>query len=421
MDRLKWIFTLSLLCWSLVVTGQTTLQACIELAEKNNPQSALLPLVKEAEAIQVGILNKSYLPQLSLGGQATWQSAVTSFPISLPNISVPTIPRDQYKTTIDLTQYLWDGGLTKSQKRVATATATAESRSIENSLYQTKEQISNLYFGALLAEKQLLNTEIVRNDLESQQKKLKASVENGTAIRSNVMMIEARLIELKQQQREIVSRKLAALQGLSILTGMQFSESTALVAPTLDLTNDFAINRPELIYFDAQQEVSEANKSLVRSKYAPKINLFGTGGYGRPGLNFLSPDFTTYFIGGVALKVPLTHFFTKAIDADIRQIDIGKAKIEKQRALFLQQTQLKLASQKEDLAKLQDQIKEDTRLIEIREYMKKTAEKRLENGVITVSDYISEVDSEAIAKQNLSLHQIQLLQIVNNIKITTGK
>ena len=421
MDRLKWIFTLSLLCRSLVVTGQTTLQACIELAEKNNPQSALLPLVKEAEAIQVGILNKSYLPQLSLGGQATWQSAVTSFPIALPNISVPTIPKDQYKTTIDLTQYLWDGGLTKSQKRVATATATAESRSIENSLYQTKEQISNLYFGALLAEKQLLNTEIVRNDLESQQKKLKASVENGTAIRSNVMMIEARLIELKQQQREIVSRKLAAFQGLSILTGMQFSESTALVAPTLDLTNDFAINRPELIYFDAQQEVSEANKSLVRSKYAPKINLFGTGGYGRPGLNFLSPDFTTYFIGGVALKVPLTHFFTKAIDADIRQIDIGKAKIEKQRALFLQQTQLKLASQKEDLAKLQDQIKEDTRLIEIREYMKKTAEKRLENGVITVSDYISEVDSEAIAKQNLSLHQIQLLQIVNNIKITTGK
>ena len=421
MDRLKWIFTLSLLCRSLVVTGQTTLQACIELAEKNNPQSALLPLVKEAEAIQVGILNKSYLPQLSLGGQATWQSAVTSFPIALPNISVPTIPKDQYKTTIDLTQYLWDGGLTKSQKRVATATATAESRSIENSLYQTKEQISNLYFGALLAEKQLLNTEIVRNDLESQQKKLKASVENGTAIRSNVMIIEARLIELKQQQREIVSRKLAAFQGLSILTGMQFSESTALVAPTLDLTNDFAINRPELIYFDAQQEVSEANKSLVRSKYAPKINLFGTGGYGRPGLNFLSPDFTTYFIGGVALKVPLTHFFTKAIDADIRQIDIGKAKIEKQRALFLQQTQLKLASQKEDLAKLQDQIKEDTRLIEIREYMKKTAEKRLENGVITVSDYISEVDSEAIAKQNLSLHQIQLLQIVNNIKITTGK
>lgn len=421
MDRLKWILSANLLCTSLAVTGQTTLQSCIELAEKNNPQSALLPLVKEAEAIQVGILNKSYLPQLSLGGQATWQSAVTSFPIALPNISVPTIPKDQYKTTIDLTQYLWDGGLTKSQKRVATATATAESRSIENSLYQTKEQISNLYFGALLAEKQLLNTEIVRNDLESQQKKLKASVENGTAIRSNVMMIEARLIELKQQQREIVSRKLAALQGLSILTGMQFSESTALVAPTLDLTNDFAINRPELIYFDAQQEVSEANKSLVRSKYAPKINLFGTGGYGRPGLNFLSPDFTTYFIGGVALKVPLTHFFTKAIDADIRQIDIGKAKIEKQRALFLQQTQLKLASQKEDLAKLQDQIKEDTRLIEIREYMKKTAEKRLENGVITVSDYISEVDSEAIAKQNLSLHQIQLLQIVNNIKITTGK
>ena len=420
MNKFKSIFTLCLLCQTLWLSAQTNLQSCIDLAEKNSPQAQLLPLVKEAEAIQIGALNKNFLPQASLGGQATWQSAVTSLPISLPNISVPKISKDQYKATLDVTQSLWDGGVTKSQKQLAIASANADTRSIENSLYQTREQISNLYFGALLAEKQLINSETTKNDLENQLKKQSANVDNGTAIKSNVMMLEARLIELKQQQREIRSRKLAALKGLSILTGKDFAENVILEEPHLAFTETAIIDRPELKFYDAQKELADANKLAIKSKYLPKINLFATGGYGRPGLNMLSPDFSTYFIGGVSLRVPLSNLYLKTKDSDLRQIDINKEKIDRQKDIFLQQTQLKLATQNEDFAKLQDQIKEDLRLIEIRTYMKRTAENRLENGIITVSDFISEVDNEVIAKQNLSLHQIQLMQIINNIKITKG-
>lgn len=420
MNKFKPFFTFCLLCQTLWLSAQTTLQSCIDLAEKNSPQAQLLPLVKEAEAIQIGALNKNFLPQASLGGQATWQSAVTSLPISLPNINVPTISKDQYKATLDVTQSLWDGGATKSQKQLAIASANADTRSIENSLYQTREQISNLYFGALLAEKQLTNSETTKNDLDNQLKKQSANVDNGTAIKSNVMMLEARLIELKQQQREIRSRKLAALKGLSILTGKDFPENAILEEPHLTFTETSIIERPELKFYDAQKDLAEANKLIIKSKYSPKINLFATGGYGRPGLNMLSPDFSTYFIGGVSLKVPLSNLYLKTKESDLRQIDINKEKIDRQKDVFLQQTQLKLASQNEDFTKLQDQIKEDQRLIEIRTYMKRTAENRLENGIITVSDFISEVDNEVIAKQNLSLHQIQLMQIINNIKIIKG-
>lgn len=420
MNKLSQIFIIIAFC-NFSISAQTTLQTCIELAEKNSPQAQLLPLVKEAENVQIGALNKNFLPQMSLGGQATWQSAVTSLPISLPNITVPTISKDQYKATLDLTQNIWDGGLIKGQKKLASATANTDSRSIENNIYQLKEQISNLYFGILLADKQFVNTEITRNDLESQSKKIQANLQNGTAIKGNVLMIEARLIELKQIQREIKSRKLVALKGLSILTGKEFPENTILETPQIQALEESNIDRPELKLFDAQKDLSEANKSLIKAKYAPKINLFATGGYGRPGLNFLSPDFSTYFIGGLALKVPLSHLYLKTQNSDLRQLDINKEKIDRQKELFLQQTNLKLASQNEDVAKLQDQIKEDARLIEIREYIKKTAENKLENGIITVSDYITEMDNEATAKQNLSLHQVQLLQVINSIKITKGK
>ena len=421
MNKLKFLITLCFLGQTWISLAQVTLQSCVDLAEKNSPQAQLLPLVKEAEAVQLGALNKNLLPQASLGGQATWQSEVTGLAVSLPNFEIPKVSKDQYKATLDLTQSLWDGGATKSQKSIAIANSNAEMRSIENNIYQTREQISNLYFGALLADKQLINTDFTKNDLDSQLKKQQANVQNGTSIKSNVMMLEARLIELKQQQREIKSRKLTALKGLSILTGKDFSENTVLEEPAINPIEESAIDRPELKFYEAQKELFEANKLLIRAKNLPKINLFATGGYGRPGLNFLSPDFSPYFIGGLTFKVPLTHFYSKSQDSDFRQLEINKAKIDKQKDAFLQNIQLKLASQKEEIAKFQDQIMEDNKLIEIRAYMKKTAEKRLENGVISVSDFITEVENESISKQNLSLHQIQLLQGYNNLIFTTGK
>ena len=421
MDKLKFLITLCFLGQTWISMAQVTLQSCVDLAEKNSPQAQLLPLVKEAEAVQLGALNKNLLPQASLGGQATWQSEVTGLAVSLPNFEIPKVSKDQYKATLDLTQSLWDGGATKSQKSIAIANSNAEMRSIENNIYQTREQISNLYFGALLADKQLINTDFTKNDLDSQLKKQQANVQNGTSIKSNVMMLEARLIELKQQQREIKSRKLTALKGLSILTGKDFSENTVLEEPAINPIEESAIDRPELKFYEAQKELFEANKLLIRAKNLPKINLFATGGYGRPGLNFLSPDFSPYFIGGLTFKVPLTHFYSKSQDSDFRQLEINKAKIDKQKDVFLQNIQLRLAFQKEEIAKFQDQIMEDNKLIEIRAYMKKTAEKRLENGVISLSDFITEVENESISKQNLSLHQIQLLQGYNNLIFINGK
>lgn len=402
--------------------AQINLQTCIDLAQKNNPQFKMLGLVRDAEQIQLDILKKNFMPQTSVGGQASWQSAVTSLPISLPNFTVPTIPKDQYKATLDLNQAIWDGGANKSQQKFASATSNAELKSIDNVLYQTKEQVSNLFFGVLLANQQLLNFDLNLSDLENQLKKIKANVTNGTAIKSNVYTLEARIIELNQAKREVLSRKLSAIKALGILTGQEFDSNIRFEEPNnIMIWPSDLIERPELRFFEAQIDLLEANKSLVEAKYAPKLNLFATGGYGRPGLNFLSPDFSTYFIGGLALKIPISHFYLKTKQSDYKQIAINQYKIEIQKESFLQQIQIKLSAQKEDISKLKDQLEEDKKLIEIRAYMKKTAESKLENGIITVSDYITELDNETMAKQNFSLHKIQLSQILQNMNFTIGK
>ncbi len=402
--------------------AQFSLPKLITLAEKNAPQAKLLPIINESEAIQLSALNKNLLPQTMLGGQASWQSAVTSFPIKLPNIEVPIIPKDQYKFTLDINQTIWDGGQLKSQKLLTTANANAETKSVESTLYQIKEQVANLYFVAILSEKQLQSTEITKNELESNLKRLNANVQNGTATKSNALAFEAKLIEIRQIQREIISKKLAALGSLSILTGLELNENTVLEPEfgAISDKNSLEINRPELNYFEAQKMAINANKEVANARYRPKLNLFGTGGYGRPGLNFLLPDFSAYFIGGLSLKIPISQLYTRTKEADFQLIDLNKLKIDKQKESFLQQINMKTASLKEEAAKLEYQIIEDKKLIEIRDQMKNSAQNRLNNGIITVSEYLGELDNELLAKQNMILHQIQLMQVFNNLNLVRG-
>lgn len=418
----KNIILLGLLC--LGVSGfsqqKLTLNECIGLAEKHSPQASQLPLIRQAADFQIKQLEASYMPQSSIGGQATWQSQVTSLPIKLPNVDIASPPKDQYKITLDVTQNIWDGGLTAKQKGIALASAQAEEQKVVTDLYQIREQVSSLFFGALFAERQIANAQILQKDLQAKLSKVSASVKNGVAIRSNILLLDARLIELEQQILEAQKRRLAALEALSLLTGSSLSPETVLDSPILQESNIQDNKRPELLLFEAQKQTLVASEQLAKAKNTPKLSAFATGGYGKPALNFLATEFQTYFIGGVQLRVPLSHLYTKSQANEVQQLRINQQRIDKQKEAFLLATDIKLSSQKQELSRLQSLIESDKKLIAIRENIRKSADAQLENGIITSSDYLTEVNNEDMARQNLILHEVQLMQAINALKIITG-
>ena len=65
-------------------------------------------------------------------------------------------------------------------------------------------------------------------------------------------------------------------------------------------------------------------------------------------------------------------------------------------------------------------MKVDNEIIALRTEVKNVTKSQLENGVVTSSDYIRELNAEDTAKQNLEIHKIQLLLAQYNYKITTG-
>jgi outer membrane protein TolC len=306
------------------------------------------------------------------------------------------------------------------QKEVAVANAKAEEQKLATDLYQIKEQVSGLYFGILFAEKQIENAQILRKDLESKLEKMRAAISNGTAIKSNLLAIDAKLLEVDQLLTDAQKRRKSSVEALELLTGKTLVETTVFELPRVASTVSQDISRPELLLLDNQKSVLDINQEMVKAKNLPKISAFATGGYGKPGLNFLANSFGTYFIGGVNLKVPLSFLYSGSQSNEIQQIKISQQKIDTQKESFVLATKIKLSNQNQEIERLESMVSTDAKILEIRKQIKQTAEAQLDNGIITASDFLTELTNEDIAKQNSILHEVQLLQAKFNLKIISG-
>lgn len=172
MKRLLFILSCSV---SLVLQAQPLQQLSLttawELAQKNYPAVKQKDLVRQTAGISVENLQKGFLPQFSISGQATYQSDVTSVPISVPGFNIEAPNKDQYKLVADVNQLIYDGGLTKEQKNLQQLNAKVEDQKVEVELYKVKERINQLFLSILYLDEQLKQVELVKKDIETGIKK----------------------------------------------------------------------------------------------------------------------------------------------------------------------------------------------------------------------------------------------------------
>ena len=108
--------------------GQTvlTLDSCYQKARANYPLIKQFDLLDQTKSLSLEKTSRGYLPQISIGGQATYQSDVTSLPITLPNMSVPTVDKDQYKIYGEIVQPITDLLTVKHSYDYVTSSADIE-------------------------------------------------------------------------------------------------------------------------------------------------------------------------------------------------------------------------------------------------------------------------------------------------------
>src|ERR1700759_1122373 len=154
------------------VRGQATrltIEECYRLARKNYPLIKQRDLLTRTKEYSVSNAAKGYVPAFSVNGQATYQSAVTTFPFTLPikGFSLPNYSKDQYKIYAEVDQNIYDGGVIKNQKQTAEANESIQQQNLEVELYAVYERVNQLYFGALLVDEQLKLNDLARADVQN--------------------------------------------------------------------------------------------------------------------------------------------------------------------------------------------------------------------------------------------------------------
>jgi len=394
-----------------------SIEKAYTLARKNYPLIKQRDLITKTTDFTVANAAKDFLPSFSVRGQATYQSSVTDFPFNVPGIHIPQFNKDQYKMYAEASQIIYDGGVIKNKKESAIANGALEQQNLEVQLYALYERVNQLFFGALLMEEQLNQNLLLQKDIQNGVEKAEAFVANGVAYRSSVDELSAQLLQAQQSHVEMSATKKAYLDMLKLFTGQEQDTALALEKPPAPSLRE-EINRPEIQAFEFQKKIYDLRANLLKDQIKPRVSFFVQGGYGRPGLNFLSNDFQWYYIGGVRFNWDFGSLYT--LKNNLHLLDINRNSLETQKEVFLFNTKISQLQQKESVQKFDSLIEKDNSIIELRSSVKKAAFAQLENGVLSAHDYINQVIAEDQARQNKIIHEVQLLQAQYSYQNITG-
>jgi len=419
----KWLSLLSIfLSFHYPVITQTTLNLpdLYQALSRFHPYRHLKDAGKSIELNQKKINSQSLLPQTNFLGQATWQSDVTEIPLILPGLEIPGQAHDQYRAVLEVAQSLYDGGTRKAMDEQASRTTDLESANADVLLIGLKEMVCRTYYNAVMADLALRQLHLLSKDLDQKAIKLRNQIREGVVSGYQDAALQIKIKETRQNILEANKQKLNALKTLEGLTGIKTDTSVQL-AIVVNTAEEPDSKRPELMVVDAQKKMQAAQFQLLRTKYQPKVQVFGQLGYGRPGLNLLSDDFEPYSILGLRWQWNLSNLYTKQStkEKNILQANLNKIKIQED--AFLVQQNIKEQAQLMEIENLSQLIKEDEAMIALHERVVKSSEAQFENGIITINEYASDTYNLTQARIKTDIHLALLSQSKELLKLIHGK
>ena len=359
-------------------------------------------------------LTKGWLPSLDAGGSILYNSSVVDMTSVLGSLPIPglsslisPLPHEQYKITVDINQVIYDGGAIKSARGLEKANLNVSEKETETDLYKLRSQVNSYYFNLLLTGRQ---KELLNNYLGLVNKRIQtmeSALANGAIIKSDIDVMSSEKIKIEQQIKENDIMKASLLKQLSDLTGTEIDADSQFILPSLSGQTSEELLRPELQLFDLRKEQLSAGIKAIDSKRMPKAFGFATLGYGNPpGNNFFKDAFEPYYIVGAGIKWNI--------------FDWNRSKNEK--AVINMQQQI-LDNRKEDLSanlkrlllaknaeidNLNSLIESDSALIAVRKRITATSGSQYNNGTITATEYLSELNAEQQSIINYEIHKIKL-------------
>ena len=402
-----------------------SLEECQQAAERNYPLIQQYGLIEKTTELTVANIQKGWLPQVSASAQATYQSDVMAWPDEMKGmlgqmgLNFEGLKKDQYRVGIDVQQTVFDGGAIRSQKEIARLQGNVQTAQNEVNLYNVRKRVNEMYFGLLLINEQMKLNGDLQELLAANEKKLVSMLKGGTAAESDYQNVKAERLKVVQQATGLEAQRSALQRMLSAFCGIEVKQ---IVRPPLTPPVGGGNARPELRAIDAQLRLADAQEKALDAALMPKLGVFAQGYYGYPGYNMfedmLSHKFSWNGMIGARLTWSIGALYTRKNDK--AKIQLQRDMAETNRDVFLFNNNLEQIQQNENIQRYKKLMADDEEIISLRSSIRKAAESKLSHGIIDVNDLVKEINNENAAKVQQTIHEIEMLKEIYDLKYTTN-
>lgn len=398
----KNLFSISicLLCLSMAKSQTVTLEELQQKALQNYPLSQQKVWVKELGKTNQILLGYSEYPQTKIIGQATYQSEVTKF--DFPGI--PSPKAGNYNIGVDLHYAINDFDLLKTRKALDQQRTVLGMNQIDVEIQRLKERVTAVYGNILLQKENQEILNIRLKELETQLKRVASAVKNGMVLKNNQLVLEAEILSTQEKITDVEATVSGLLSELSLITGIEIKHNQHFVLPEPKTLIE-KIERPELEALQSQHQLLALQDVQLKQENKPHLALFAQGFYGRPGYNFLKQDPRFFGISGIGLNWNINSAATQK--TKLKATEIQQKILEQQESAIQLNFAAALLQKKAEIAKFSMILLKDKEIVSKRKEILQVVSSQLENGAITSTEYITELNAQNMAELNLQLHLVQ--------------
>lgn len=408
-------------------TDTLTIEQVRQQAMQHSPWQEKKLLAESIATLQRRNLQSNNLPRISIGAQATWQSDVFGLPLENPAFAIPEVPKDQYKLSVDVSQRLWDGGSDRFARRQRAIERDLTIAQAEVDVFQVREVVTELFFKILLLDESERVLDAAGTDLQNRLRQSQAAVAEGAALRTTADQWQIQLWKNEQQFAGLQADRQALLEILAVWLGrdsVDFVLRSPLDAPpTLYFRfegRQEAPHRPEYRLLEVQKSSLQLQSEALALRRQPRVEAFVQGGLGRPNpFNFFETGFEPFALLG--LRAQWTPLDWGNLGREREVLRLQMQSLDFQRRALDQRLSTPLYRDLGEQAKAEAQLQQDDQIIRLQEDIVRRAEAQVQNGVMTTTDYLAQLNLLTQARLLRVTHDIQLTQALEMYRARTEK
>ena len=252
--------------------------------------------------------------------------------------------------------------------------------------------------------------------VDSTLRQVRSMFANGVAMKSDCDQIEAKLLTLQQQKSRLTATLVSIRRIMEIFIGESVGART-LVLPSEDLQAPAEGIHPQQRLFDRRIANLSAQESGIKAAAMPTVNAFASGYYGYPGYNMFknmqSRDLSFNFMVGLKVAWNFSSLYTRG--NSLNKLRLQRSQVESERATFNFNNSIAISESLGQIASLREVMRNDDRIVELRNSVVSAAQSQLDNGIIDTTALLSKITDSELAQNEMAQHHIELVKAIYNL------